>query len=123
MPADMRTMPVDNTLQAEIEGPDGELLATQPGAVDMDQSDMDMDMNMDENDKMAVAEAAMPRGPMNYQPSLAGENVNSNLTPADMRSTSVPTTPQAKDEDPDNELLATLPGEVAFSENRRFTVR
>ena len=33
-PADARTMPADNTLQAQVEGPDGELLATQPGAVD-----------------------------------------------------------------------------------------
>lgn len=33
-PADARTMPADNTLQAQVEGPDGELLSTQPGAVD-----------------------------------------------------------------------------------------
>ena len=52
MPADMRSMPVDNTLQAEIEGPDGELLATQPGAVDIDEDNMDMD----DEDDMAVAE-------------------------------------------------------------------
>ena len=52
MPADMRTMPVDNTLQAEIEGPDGELLATQPGAVD----DNDMDTM---NDDMESAEGDM----------------------------------------------------------------
>ena len=51
-PADMRTMPVDNTLQAEVEGPDGELLATQPGAVD--DNDMDamnaVDMAYEEDD-------------------------------------------------------------------------
>ncbi len=35
-PADMRTTPVENTLQAEIEGPDGELLATQPGEAESD---------------------------------------------------------------------------------------
>ncbi len=35
-PADMRTIPVENTLQAEVEGPDGELLATQPGEVESD---------------------------------------------------------------------------------------
>ncbi|MGM8898044.1 MULTISPECIES: hypothetical protein [unclassified Psychrobacter] len=35
-PADMRDTPAPNTLQAEIEGPDGELLATQPGEVESD---------------------------------------------------------------------------------------
>ncbi|WP_058369872.1 hypothetical protein [Psychrobacter sp. ENNN9_III] len=35
-PADMRVTPAPNTLQAEIEGPDGELLATQPGEVESD---------------------------------------------------------------------------------------
>jgi cell division protein FtsN len=47
MPADMRNAAVESTVQAEIEGPDGELLATQPGAVDVEESntaDVDMDM-------------------------------------------------------------------------------
>ncbi len=35
-PADMRVTPAPNTLQTEIEGPDGELLATQPGEVEGD---------------------------------------------------------------------------------------
>ena len=53
MPADMRNAPVESTVQAEIEGPDGELLATQPGAVDVEESntadvDMDMDNEADE---------------------------------------------------------------------------
>ncbi len=37
-PADMRTTPVENTLQTEIEGADGELLATQPGEVESDET-------------------------------------------------------------------------------------
>ena len=53
MPADMRNTAVESTVQAEIEGPDGELLATQPGAVDVEESntadvDMDMDNEADE---------------------------------------------------------------------------
>ncbi|MFP3455755.1 hypothetical protein R0J89_05730 [Psychrobacter sp. SIMBA_152] len=54
MPADMRNTPVESTVQAEIEGPDGELLATQPGAVDVEASttaDVDMDMG-NEADEM-----------------------------------------------------------------------
>ncbi|MGB6927110.1 hypothetical protein [Psychrobacter sp.] len=54
MPADMRNAAVESTVQAEIEGPDGELLATQPGAVDVEESntaDVDMDMN-NEADEM-----------------------------------------------------------------------
>ena len=54
MPADMRNAAVESTLQAEIEGPDGELLATQPGAVDVEESntaDVDMDMG-NEADEM-----------------------------------------------------------------------
>jgi len=54
MPADMRNAAVESTVQAEIEGPDGELLATQPGAVDVEASntaDVDMDMG-NEADEM-----------------------------------------------------------------------
>jgi len=52
-PSDMRNAPVESTVQAEVEGPDGELLATQPGAVDIEESntadvDMDMDNEVDE---------------------------------------------------------------------------
>ncbi|HBL97773.1 MAG TPA: hypothetical protein DD294_12675, partial [Psychrobacter sp.] len=65
MPADMRTTPVDNTLQAEIEGPDGELVATQPGAVDNNNMDainedmeskeggMDEDMTVTADEEMS----------------------------------------------------------------------
>ncbi|WP_440455032.1 hypothetical protein [Psychrobacter sp. ASPA161_9] len=35
-PADMRNAPAASTLQAEIDGPNGELLATQPGEVESD---------------------------------------------------------------------------------------
>ena len=118
MPADMRTQPVDNTLQSKVEGPDGELLATQPGAVDRN------NVNMDTNKtNMATASSAMSRNNSNYQPTLAGERNNGNVTPADMRITSAPITLQSKVKGPDNELLATQPGEVEFSENRRFTAR
>merc|ERR1711974_183385 len=54
IPADMRNAAVGSTVQAEIEGPDGELLATQPGAVDVEESNTaDVDMNMaNEADEM-----------------------------------------------------------------------
>jgi len=53
-PADMRNAPVESTVQAETEGPNGELLANQPGAVDVEESntaDVDMDMG-NEADEM-----------------------------------------------------------------------
>jgi len=53
-PSDMRNAPVESTVQAEVEGPDGELLATQPGAVDVEESntaDVDMEMG-NEADEM-----------------------------------------------------------------------
>lgn len=54
MPADKRNAPVKSTIQAEIEGPNGELHATQPGAVDID-VDADMDSEMDdERDNMGA---------------------------------------------------------------------
>lgn len=128
MPADMRSMPVDNTLQAEIEGPDGELLATQPGAVDIDEDNMDMDDEDDmavAEDNVAIAEAepTMPNSTTSYQPMLAGENANSNVTPADMREQPVESTLQEKKKDRRGELLATQPGQVEFNESRRFTIR
>ena len=46
MSADMQNASVESTVQAEVEGPDGELLATQPGAVDIDESD---DIQMDDD--------------------------------------------------------------------------
>lgn len=53
-PSDMRNAPVESTVQAEVEGPDGELLATQPGAVDVEEpntADVDMEMG-NEADEM-----------------------------------------------------------------------
>ena len=53
-PSDMRNAPVESTVQAEVEGPDGELLATQPGAVDVEDlkywlmSDMELGNEADE---------------------------------------------------------------------------
>lgn len=67
MPADMRTMPVDNTLQAEIEGDDGELLATQPGAVDDNDMDamntIDMEDEEAEEDEVNYGIAAAAKAP------------------------------------------------------------
>lgn len=116
-PADMRVMPAPNTLQANIQGPDGELLATQPGEVELDeQVSLDADV-------VAIQPLNMQRNNANYQPLIMGENFDSKVTPADMRITAVPITLRAKIQGPDGELLATQPGEVEFSESRRFVVR
>lgn len=44
-PADMRTAPAQNTLQQQVMDEDGELIATQPGRVEIDE-DVDADVNM-----------------------------------------------------------------------------
>ena len=100
-PADMRTMPAPNTLRAEIQGPDGELLATQPGEVEVN-----------EGSWLGMPNTVMP-APVN----------KGNVTPADMRTSPAPYTLRAKIKGPDGELLATQPGEVEISESRRFIVR
>ena len=146
MPADMRTMPVDNTLQAEIEGPDGELLATQPGAVDdnnMDmmnddmesaEGDMDEDMTVTEDEEMsedqvkaevaqARAELSQARATAESPTQMTNDVQSSQVTPADMREKPVEITLQEKKKDTRGELLATQPGQVEFNESRRFTVR
>ncbi|WP_201554262.1 hypothetical protein [Psychrobacter sp. 72-O-c] len=118
MPADMRVAPVDNTLQAEIEGPDGELLATQPGEVEVNEQEA---LN---GDVVAVQPLNMQHSNANYQPLIMGEAYNSSdVTPADQRSTAAPITLQEKKKGPRGELLATQPGEVEVSESRRFIVR
>ena len=134
MPADMRTMPVDNTLQAEIEGPDGELLATQPGAVDDNNMDMmndDMESaegDMDEDQikaevAQARAELAQARATAESPTQMTNDVQSSQVTPADMREKPVEITLQEKKKDTRGELLATQPGQVEFNESRRFTVR
>lgn len=134
MPADMRTTPVDNTLQAEIEGPDGELLATQPGAVDDNNMDtMNDDMESEEGDidedMTATAEKEMSdtnaqaRAAMMRRAQMTNDVQSSQVTPADMREKPVEITLQEKKKDRRGELLATQPGQVEFNENRRFTVR
>jgi hypothetical protein len=114
-------------LQAEIEGPDGELLATQPGAVDIDESDADMDDEAnDDEDNVAETAAVQPaqstqnlnmqHSNANYQPLIAGEASSDNKT-ADAASTL-----QEKKKDKRGELLATQPANVQFKENRRIAV-
>ncbi|MGP4862876.1 hypothetical protein ACTXGK_01640 [Psychrobacter sp. T6-5] len=134
MPADMRTTPVDNTLQAEIEGPDGELLATQPGAVDdnnmdtmnddmeSEEGDMDEDMTVTAEDEMSDADA-QARAAMMRRAQMTNDVQSSQVTPADMREKPVEITLQEKKKDRRGELLATQPGQVEFNENRRFTIR
>ncbi len=106
-----------DTLQAEIEGPDGELLATQPGQVAIDE-------------EVYVAPAASNRNQMTQQPRqmssqplLVGEVHSGNVTPASARTTPVPITLQEKKEDSRGELIATQPGEFEVDEVRIFRVR
>lgn len=146
MPADMRNTPVESTVQAEIEGPDGELLATQPGAVDVEESntaDVDMDMDNEASDDnaslmnnaqattnaAAMTTATTAQAPVQnaqapnmqhsnagYQPLIAGESATENNV-ADAASTL-----QEKKKDKRGELLATQPANVQFKENRRIAV-
>lgn len=51
MPADMRTAPAQNTLQQQMMDEDGELVATQPGRVEIDE-DVDASANMTMNAEM-----------------------------------------------------------------------
>ncbi|WP_435950055.1 hypothetical protein [Psychrobacter sp. DM8] len=59
-PADIRTTAVDNTLQAQIEGPDGELLATQPSEIEVDTNPAQLDPKMMEDSSMMEDPNMMP---------------------------------------------------------------
>ena len=137
-PADKLAEPVDNTLQAEVEGPDGELLATQPGAVESeeavaitDAAAMEVATNEateEENDAMAAAGMQpaqteqpapalnMQNSDANYQPLLAGEGAT------DDEAANTENTLQEKKKDKRGELLATQPADVEFKENRRVAI-
>jgi len=137
-PADKLAEPVDNTLQAEVEGPDGELLATQPGAVESeeavavtDAAAMEVATNEateEENDAMAAAGMQpaqteqpapalnMQHSDANYQPLLAGEGAT------DDEAANTEITLQEKKKDKRGELLATQPADVEFKESRRIAI-
>ncbi|WP_288997687.1 hypothetical protein [uncultured Psychrobacter sp.] len=137
-PADKLAEPVDNTLQAEVEGPDGELLATQPGAVESeeavaitDAAAMEVATNEateEENDAMAAAGMQpaqteqpapalnMQHSDANYQPLLAGEGAT------DDEAANTEITLKEKKKDKRGELLATQPADVEFKENRRIAI-
>ena len=110
-PADVRVTPAPNTLQRKIEGPSGELLATQPGEVEIDE--------------LAVAGVRSSSPNLQYnQPLIIGEQIQTGtVTPADARVMPAPITLQQKIQGPRGELVATQPGEVEFIENRRIVVR
>ncbi|WP_105244596.1 hypothetical protein [Psychrobacter sp. Marseille-P5312] len=137
-PADKLAEPVDNTLQAEVEGPDGELLATQPGAVESEEAVAITDAaamevatkeaTEEENDAMAAAGMQpaqteqpapalnMQHSDANYQPLLAGEGAT------DDEAANAEITLQEKKKDKRGELLATQPADVEFKENRRIAI-
>ncbi|MDE0491438.1 hypothetical protein NK638_07855 [Psychrobacter sp. A3] len=137
-PADKLAEPVDNTLQAEVEGPDGELLATQPGAVESEEAVAITDAaamkvatneaTEEENDAMAAAGMQpaqteqpapalnMQHSDANYQPLLAGEGAT------DDEAANTEITLQEKKKDKRGELLATQPADVEFKENRRIAI-
>lgn len=137
-PADKLAEPVDNTLQAEVEGPDGELLATQPGAVESEEAVAVTDAaaievatneaTEEENDAMAAAGMQpaqseqpapalnMQHSDANYQPLLAGEGAT------DDEAANTEITLQEKKKDKRGELLATQPADVEFKENRRIAI-
>ena len=103
-PAELRAEPVDNTLQAEIEGPDGELLATQPGEVESDE--MVVETTPEEmNDADMVEDSSMMEDPdmsqdpdMTQDPSMAQD-------PDMMANSEAMNNPEAMN-DPDSEQVA-----------------
>lgn len=132
-PAEQLNAPVENTLQSKVKGPDGELLATQPGAVETDESETvedDMDEAESENSNDAIAAVAlqpaqptqpakslnMQHSDANYQRLIAGEGTT------DKETTDAAITLQEKKKDTRGELLATQPADVEFKENRRIAV-
>lgn len=129
-PAEQLNAPVENTLQSKVKGPDGELLATQPGAVETDESETvedDMDEAESENSNDAIAAVAlqpaqpakslnMQHSDASYQPLIAGEGAT------DKETTDAAITLQEKKKDTRGELLATQPADVEFKENRRIAV-
>lgn len=129
-PAAKLAAPVANSLEEKIEGPDGELLATQPGAVESDvATTVSIDEDEDEDTEEAtVADAPLQPAPAtqalnmqhsdtNYQPLIDGEAfVNGQAN----NNTAI--TLQEKKKDQRGELLATQPADVEFKENRRITV-
>ena len=149
-PADMRTMPVDNTLEADVEGPDGELLATQPGAIETNESEAVAIAEMDDeaNADMATAEVdaevaaaadadadadmveAEALQPAQNTQALNMQHSEANYQPlitgenaTDEQAVDTAITLQEKKKDPRGELLATQPAEVEANESRRITVR
>ena len=152
MPADMRNAAVESTVQAEIEGPDGELLATQPGAVDVEASntaDVDMDManeademndetdDMDNearddnaalmNNAQATTNAAAMTTAQAQAPNMQHSNADYQPLIAGEAATEnkvadATSTLQEKKKDKRGELLATQPANVQFKENRRIAV-
>ncbi|MGA4439200.1 hypothetical protein [Psychrobacter pocilloporae] len=147
MPADKRNAPVKSTIQAEIEGPSGELRATQPGAVD---ADMDREMNDERhnmsapmNNNMAQPSNNNMGNTMNNTRVLPAANVSQDTrtqSPNMQHSSSdyqpliageaatenkvadAASTLQEKKKDKRGELLATQPANVQFKENRRIAV-
>ena len=151
MPADKRNAPVKSTIQAEIEGPNGELHATQPGAVDID-VDADMDSEMDDerdnmgapmNNNMAKPTSNNMDDTMNNTRVSPEANVSQDIrtqSPNMQHSSSdyqplisgeaatqnkvadTASTLREKTKDKRGELLATQPANVQFKENRRIAV-
>lgn len=131
----------DNTLQAEIEGSDGELLATQPGYVDSDEAEELSEVDGLEDDAPELGESSLNRPSstsnsrsasgrrngasladrlaMSAASTATAQNVDSDSE----RSLGAPSRLQQKKKDSRGELLATQPAQVELNENRRMVVR
>ena len=107
---------VDYTLQQKVEDEEGELLATQPGKVAIDEEvDIETDArvaNQASNDREAIATANQIQvtPAIVSEPKLAGE-AGGNIE-------STPITLQQKVKDKRGELEATQPGQVEVQESR-----
>lgn len=108
--ANIEQAEAENTLQQQVEDEDGELLATQPGQVAIDEQ---ATAEASAEDMAQVAEAAAQPAPANIDttPTLVGE-AGGNIE-------ATPITLQQKVKDKRGELQATQPGQVEVQENRR----
>lgn len=108
-PAVAAEQAAENTLQQKVEDERGELLATQPGRVEINESDS---RAVQQN-----ATRSTTNNQTNNRPLLAGESYG-NVTPADQRTQPAPITLQERVKDRVGELEATQPGEVEVQERR-----
>lgn len=118
-PARERARATQNTLNQRVEDARGELKATQPGRVELNQGTQRRAANRNAQPNNAANNRVIVSGkPISQQPLLKGEVNTGQVTPASVRNTPAPVTLQQRVKDRVGELQATQPGEVEVQESR-----